>query len=427
MTATVGYFQLTTSTPDGQTIPLAAQVQPGVPFDPVVATNAYLALLPADKRAASNAYFEGGYWLTLWTALLQLIILAFLMRSGLSRGMRDKAEGWSKRKPIQTFLYWTQFIIITTLITFPFTVYVGYFREHQYHLSNQTFGAWLGEEGKGLALSIVLGGLVVVALYGVARKFPRTWNIWGAAVGICFLVLGILIAPVFIVPLFNKVTPLTDARIRGPILSMARANGIQANDVFVVDASKQSKRISANVSGLGNTMRISLNDNLLNRSTPQEIEAVMGHEMGHYVLNHVYKGITFFTIVIVLLFAFLKWAFAWAAARWGTRWGVRDIGDTAGLPIILGAITVFFFLTSPLLVTYTRTAEAEADMFGLNASRQPDGFAQAALQLSEYRKLDPGPVEEYMFFDHPSGRNRIYRSMVWKAEHISDYTSSQIR
>lgn len=422
-----GFFQLTTTTPQGMVIPLAAQVQPGKPFDPIAATNAYLATLPADKRAASNAYFEGGYWIGLWSSVIQLIIVVFFLRSGLSRAMRNRAESWTRRKPLQTFLYWTQFIIITTLLTFPFTVYTDYFREHQYNLSNQTFGAWIGEQGKSLALSVIIGGLVVMALYGVVRRFPRTWNVWGAVVGIVFLVFGILIAPVFIVPLFNKVTPLTDARIRDPILSMARANGIEAKDVFVIDASKQSKRISANVSGIGNTMRITLNDNLLNRSSPQEIQAVMGHEMGHYVLNHVYKGVTFFTIVIVLLFVFIKWAFGWTTARWGEKWGVRDIGDTAGLPIVAGALTVFFFLTAPLLVTYTRTAEAEADMFGLNASRQPDGFAQAALQLSEYRKLDPGPVEEFIFFDHPSGRNRIYRSMVWKAEHLSDYTSSQIR
>lgn len=421
------FFQMTTTTPAGQVIPLAAQVQPGKPFDPVAATNAYLATLPADKKASSDAYFEGGYWIPLWGSIIQIIIVIFLLRSGISRGMRDRAERWTKRKPLQTFAYWAQFILIITLLAFPFTLYTDYFREHQYNLSNLTFAAWLGEQGKSLVLSIFLGGLVVMALYGVVRRFPKTWNLWGALVGIAFVVIGILIAPVFIVPLFNKVTPLTDARIRDPILSMARANGIDAKDVFVVDASKQSKRISANVSGLGNTMRITLNDNLLNRSSPQEIEAVMGHEMGHYVLNHVYKGVMFFSIVIVLLFAFIKWAFGWTTSRWGAAWGIRDIGDTAALPIIAGALTVFFFVTGPILVSYTRATEAEADMFGLNASRQPDGFSQAALQLSEYRKLNPGPLEEILFFDHPSGRNRIYRSMVWKAEHLSDYTSSQIR
>ena len=418
---------MTTSTPQGLVIPLAAQVVPGQRFDPLAATNAYLATLPANKKAASDAYFEGGYWIGLWSSVIQIIIVIFLMRSGLSRSMRDRAERWTSKKPLQTFGYWLQFFIVLTILTFPFTLYTDFFREHQYNLSNLTFGAWMGEQAKSLALGIVIGGLVIMALYGVVRRSPTSWHIWGAAVGIVFAIIGILVAPVFIVPLFNKVTPLTDARIRDPILSMARANGIEANDVFVVDASKQSKRVSANVSGLGSTMRITLNDNLLNRSSPEEIEAVMGHEMGHYVLNHVYKGVTFFTIVIVLLFTFIKWAFGWAERRWGEGWGIRGIGDTAALPVVAGILTVFFFLTSPLLVTFTRTDEAEADAFGLNASRQPDGFSQAALKLAEYRKMDPGPFEEFLFFDHPSGRNRIYRSMVWKSEHLSDYTSSQIR
>ncbi len=369
----------------------------------------------------------GGYWIGLWSSLIQILIVIFLMRSGLSRAMRDRAERWTKRKPLQTFAYWLQFIVVLTLLTFPFTLYTDFFREHQYNLSNLTFGGWMGEQAKSLILSIIIGGLVMMALYGVARRFPQTWHFWGAGVGILFAILGILIAPVFIVPLFNKVTPLTDARIRDPILSMARANGIEAKDVFVVDASKQSKRISANVSGLGNTMRITLNDNLLNRSSPEEIEAVMGHEMGHYVMNHVYKGVTFFIIVIVLLFAFIRWSFGWSMARWGEGWGIRGIGDTAALPLVAGALMVFFFFTAPILVSFTRTQETEADMFGLNAARQPDGMAQAALHLSEYRKLSPGHIEEILFFDHPSGRNRIYRSMVWKSEHLGDYTSSQIR
>jgi STE24 endopeptidase len=420
-------MQMTTSTPQGLVIPLAAQAIPGQKFDPVAATNAYLATLPAEKKAASDAYFEGGYWIGLWSSIIQIIIMIFLMRSGLSRNMRDRSERWSSKKPIQTFGYWLQFFIVLTVLTFPFTLYVDFFREHQYNLSNLTFGSWMGEQGKSLALGIVIGGIIITALYGVVRRFPTSWHIWGSLVGIVFVVIGILLAPVFITPLFNKVTPLTDARIRDPILSMARANGIDANDVFVIDASKQSKRISANVSGIGSTMRITLNDNLLNRASPEEIEAVMGHEMGHYVLNHAYKGVMFFVIVIVLLFAFVKWAFAWTERRWGGKWGIRGIGDTAGLPVIAGILTVFFLFTSPLLNTFTRTDEAEADAFGLNASRQPDGFAQAALALSEYRKMNPGPLEEFLFFDHPSGRNRIYRSMVWKSEHLSDYTSSQIR
>jgi STE24 endopeptidase len=312
------------------------------------------------------------------------------------------------------------------VVSYPWTVYTGYIREHQYGLAAQGFGGWMGDEMKALMLTLILGGIVAMALYGIARRLLRTWHIWGAVVLILFTILGAVIAPVYIAPLFNKFTPLTDARVRDPILSMARANGIPADNVYVSNASKQSKRISANVSGLLGTTRITLNDNLLNRSTLPQIEAVMGHEMGHYVLNHAYKGIMFFTIVIVLAFAFLKRAFGWAQAKWGANWGIRDIGDTAGLPLIALLFGVFFFLAFPLLNTFSRTAEGEADIFGLNAARQPDGFAQAAVQLSEYRKLNPGPIEEWVFYDHPSGRDRIFNSMRWKAEHEADYTSSQI-
>jgi STE24 endopeptidase len=407
-------------------VPPAAQFHPGVKFDPVAATNAYLATLPAEARAKSNAYFEGGYWITLWGFLISSAIFLILLRTGLSRRMRDRAERTTKVRPLQTFLYWVMLSIVLYVLFYPWQLYIGYIREHQYGLATQGFGSWMGDEMKGLLVSLILGGLVAMALYGVARKLPRTWHIWGALVGTLFIILGAVIAPVYIAPLFNKFTPLTDARVRDPILSMARANGIPADNVYVSNASKQSKRISANVSGLFGTTRITLNDNLLNRSTLPQIEAVMGHEMGHYVLHHGYKGIMFFGIVIVIAFAFLKRGFAWAQARWGAGWGIRDIGDTAGLPLIALLFGVFFFVAGPVLNTFTRTIEEEADIFGLNASRQPDGFAQAAVKLSEYRKLNPGPVEEWVFYDHPSGRVRIFNSMRWKAEHEADYTSSQI-
>ncbi len=409
------------------TVPAAAQFHPGTRFDPVAATNAYLATLPAEQKARSDAYFEGGYWIGLWGFLISAAIMLILLRTGLSRKMRDRAERTTRLRPIQTFLYWVQFSLILYVLSYPWTLYTSYIREHQYGLATQGFAGWMGDEGKALALSIVLVGLAVTALYGVARKLPRTWHIWGAVVGIIFIIIGAVIAPVYITPVFNKVTPLTDARVRDPILSLARANGIPADNVYVINASKQSKRISANVSGLLGTTRITLNDNLLNRSTLPQIEAVMGHEMGHYVMNHAYKGIMFFTILIVLAFAFLKWGFGKAWARWGETWGIRDIGDTAGLPLISLLLSIFFFIAAPALINFSRTIEGEADIFGLNAARQPDGFAQAAVKLSEYRKLDPGPFEEWLFYDHPSGRQRIFASMRWKAEHEADYTSSQMR
>jgi STE24 endopeptidase len=188
--------------------------------------------------------------------------------------------------------------------------------------------------------------------------------------------------------------------------------------VYEIDASRQTTRMSANVSGFANTMRITLNDNLLRRGSPEEIQAVMGHEMGHYVLNHIPKAIMFLTILTVVSFAYLFYGLQWALRRWGARWGIQDVGDPAVLPLVVLLFTVLMFVLTPFMNTFTRTQEKEADMFGLNASRQPDGFAQAAIHLSEYRKMRPGKLEEFVFYDHPSGYNRIHSAMVWKGQNL---------
>lgn len=396
-------------------LPCAAIAQAPVD-DPVAATEAYLAKLSPEQRAKSDAYFEGGYWLTLWDFLYGLGVAAILLGTGLSARMRSLAERAVRFRPVQVFLYWLQYLVLTTLLTFPLVLYAGFFREHKYGLSNQTFAEWIGDMLKGLAVGTILGGLAVVGIYAIFRRFPRTWWVWGTVASVAFLVVVMLIAPVFIAPLFNTYTELRDPDLRGPILSLARANGIPAEHVYVFDASKQTKRVSANVSGALGTMRISLNDNLLNRVSPGGVKAVMGHEMGHYVLNHVYESILWFALVLLAGFSFLRWGFNRAVTRWGGRWGVRGIDDPAGLPLLAVLFSVFFFVMTPLNNTWIRVNEAEADMFGLNAAGEPDGFAETALLLGEYRKLHPGPVEEWIFFDHPSGYQRILMAMKWKKE-----------
>ena len=397
-----------------------APVEGAERFDAQAATDAYMATLSPEKRARSDAYFEGGYWLILWGVLYGLGVAWILLGTRLSARMRDLAERLTRFRPLQTFLYALQYILATALLSLPLGIYTGFFREHQYGMSNQTFAAWSGEWLKGLGLGLVLGGLALTALYGVLRKAPRTWWLWGALVSILFLVVGIALGPVYIEPIFNKYTELRDPALRDPILSLARANGIPAEHVYVVDASKQTKRVSANVAGLFGTTRIALNDNLLNRTSPAGVKAVMGHEMGHYVLNHVSKSLLFFGVVLVAGFAFMRWGFDRAAACWGETWGLRGVSDPAGLPLLAALFSLYGFVLTPVINTHIRTGEVEADIFGLNAAREPDGFAEVALQLSEYRKLDPGPVEEWMFFDHPSGRNRISMAMRWKAEHLGD-------
>jgi STE24 endopeptidase len=400
------------------TIRVPAAAQPSDHFDVEAATNAYLAEIPANARAKSDSYFEGGYWLILWDFLYGVALYLLLLHFGWSAGMRNLAERITRFKPLQTFVYWAQFLVLTTILSAPLAVYEGFVRERQYGLATQTFGPWLGDQFKILLVNIVLLGILAVLLVGVVRRWPRSWSIRCAVVSIIFMIFAVMIAPVFIFPLLNKFTVLDDPRITRPILSLARANGIPAQKVYQMDASRQTTRMSANVSGYGQTMRITLNDNLLRRGSPEEIQSVMGHEMGHYVLHHIAKDLLFFSVLIVIFFVFLRWSLDWFLGRRGAKWQVHGIGDTAVIPLVFLVGSLFGFVTTPFFNTHIRTNEFEADMYGLNASRQPDGFAQAAIHLGEYRKMSPGPVEEWIFFDHPSGRNRIRAAMRWKAENL---------
>jgi STE24 endopeptidase len=403
--------------PSVTTVPAAAQPSPN--FNADAATEAYLAQIPASSRARSDSYFEGGYWLILWDFLYGAVISLLLLNLRWSARMRDLAERMTRFKPIQTFVYWAEYSVLTFILGAPLGIYEGYTRERQYGLATQTFGPWAWDQTKGLMIGIVLGGLLVMALFGIVRRLSRTWWLWGSIVTMVFLIFTVLIGPVYLQPIFNKITRLNDPKITQPILSMARANAIAAKDVYQIDASKQTTRMSANVSGFGQTMRITMNDNLLRRGSPEEIQAVMGHEMGHYILNHIYKDLLlFFPIVVVCAFGLLKWSLDWSLKLWGDKWQIRGIGDVAIVPLVILVLSIFGFVTTPILNTHTRAEEREADMYGLNASRQPDGFAQAAIHLGEYRKMRPGPIEEFIFFDHPSGYSRIHRAMQWKAENL---------
>ena len=385
------------------------------PFDPAQAAQAYLDSLGRDTLERSNAYFEGGYWLQLWGFLYGVAIAWLLLNTRLSAWMRDQAARVGKIRLLHDILYLVQYFIITAILGFPLALYEGYFREHAYGLSNLSLAGWLEEEFKGLLIGTLLGALAFAAIYTVIRRFHQNWAILGSVVGIAFLAFFIMISPVFVTPLFNDYTALEEGPLKEGILSLARANGIPVDNVYQFDASKQSNRISANVSGLLGTTRISLNDNLLNRSSPATVKAVMAHEMGHYVLGHSTKLLLSFGLVLAGGFAFMRWGFD----RFNrARWGVRDVGDIAGLPLLMILFSSYMFALTPLTNSIVRSNETEADIFGINASREPEGFALGILSLSEYRKMKPGFWEEILFFDHPSGYNRIYSAMRWRQENL---------
>lgn len=389
-------------------------------FDPDQATQEWLSTLSPEARAKSDAYFEGGYWLTLWDLVVTLVVAWLLLGTGLSRRLRDFNERLIGVRFLQTALYAVEYVAFTSVVSLPWTIYENWFREKQYGMANQDLMGFLGDWFVFFCVFLVIGVIVAPVLYAIVRRMPRTWWIWGSVASIVFSIILVAIGPPVLEPLQNKFYPLKESPLKERVLSMARANGIPATDVYEFDASKQTKRMSAHVSGIGGTTRISMNDNLINRGSPEEVQAVLGHEMGHYVLHHVFHGLVEGSVLVVFGFAFVMWSFDWVRLRWGAGWGIRGIDDVAGLPLAIALVLVLFFLLTPVTNTLTRLQEAEADAFGMNAARQPDGFAQAAIHLAEYRKMEPGKWEEIFFYDHPSGYHRIHRAMVWKAEHLND-------
>jgi STE24 endopeptidase len=389
-------------------------------FDAAKATQKYLARIGGVARARSDAYFEGGYWLKLVDLVYALGVAALLLFLPISTRIRDWAEERTHSRTSQVMLYVGCYVPLVAALTLPLTIYEGFIREHMYGLSNQSFWQWLGDFGIGFALTFAASVLLLPLLYGAIRAARESWWLWGAGLTIAVDILVAVIWPVFIAPLFNHYSPLPESPLKAEILSLARANDVPAANVWLVDASRQSTRVSANVSGFLGTTRISLNDNLLKQGSRDEVLSVMGHEMGHYVMGHVTRGILMDALVILIGFAFLNWGYLWAIELFGGQWQVRKVADVAGLPLLAAIGTLYLFLATPVTNSISRTIEYQADIFGLNAVRKPDAFATVILKLSTYRKLEPGKWEEAIFYDHPSGRTRIESAMRWKKEHIAD-------
>lgn len=408
--------------PPGLQIPDAAR--PGPNFDVDRATDAYLSLLTPAQRVSSDAYFEGGYWLQLWGLLYGFAVAAIFLCSGLSRRLRDFARRRSARPWLQTAIYVALWLVVGFVLALPLSIYSDFFREHQYGLATQGFGGWFSDQLKELMVSLVVAPWILALLYAAVRRVGVRWWLWASGGAFVFMLFAQMLAPVFVAPLFNDYKPLREGATRDAVLSLARANQIPTNHVVEFDASRQTTRISANVAGFLGTTRVALNDNLINKTSLPEIRAVTGHEMGHYVLNHSLRLTVYLTLLIAFGFWFLHRMFDWMLARWGARLGLEGRDDPAALPLGVAILSLFFLLATPLSNSIVRQAEAEADAFGLNAAREPNGFAMAAMRLSAYRKIKPGPLEEIMFYDHPSGYQRVHASMLWLNEDQRNATAN---
>ena len=357
----------------------------------------------SDARAASDfvavpeptptalRYHRSG--LVLWgvTIVWGLAIPAVFLFTGFSARIRTWAQAIGRKWFFVVGLYFAIFSVISFLIDLPLTYYQGFVRQHAYGLSNQTLGKWVGDSLIGLAVGLVIGFLFLWVPYLLLKRSPRRWWLYTGLLMIPFLVLMILVQPVWIDPLFNKFGPMKNKALEANILALAERSGIEGGRVYEVAKSEDTKVLNAYVTGFGNTKRIVLWDTTIAKLDEQELLFVMGHEMGHYVLGHVWKSILFFAAVIMATLFAIHQTAGWLIGRYQHRFGFSELSDVASLPLILLLFSAYLFVITPGVMAFTRFNEHESDRFGLEILQNNHTAATAFVKLQTENLGVPRP------------------------------------
>lgn len=385
-------------------------------FDAAAETAKYLAALPPEAHAKATAYTQGGHWLLLWGALIAILVSWIIIRTGVLAKIRS-AAGKGKIGWLAVLAVLPAWYLMDSLLSLPWGVYTGWWRQTQYGLSSQPLAGWFADWGKGLGVGLLMNLILFSLIYWVMRLSPKRWWLWGGLVSSGFLIFGIVIAPVVIEPMFNKYTPAPAGEVRDAVVAMAEANGVPSDKIFIYNGSKQSNRYTANVSGLFGSARVAMSDTMFKKGADiAEVRGVVGHEMGHFVHMHSLWFAGAFSLLAMLGFWLANRLFPLAVRLLGAR-GVESVSDPAGVPVLLAVLAVLGLLATPLTNTLIRTAEADADNFSLQRVNEPDGLAKALVKTIEYRAATPSQIEELIFYDHPSVGWRVRNAMNWKAAH----------
>jgi len=381
-------------------------------FDPNAATARYIdSLGPAALRKAHD-YTVGKEWMLLWALLVAAVVTWLIVKSGVLD--RLDARFAEKRRNLRAFVIAAAYFVVSAILSLPWTLYAGYFREKSYGRTSQPLADYLGQAALGLAITALVGGLFMMGVYWLMRRAGRNWWIWSGALTAIALSFLILLAPVFVEPLFNKYEPVPPGQVRDAVVEMAQRAGIPADRVYMFNGSRQSNNFTANAGGVGSTARVAISDVAFKNASLDEVRAVTGHEIGHYVLKHTWWGILFYSVAAIMLF--------WVADRTYPRFA-RAFGSSAGLaeprgiPVLLFMVSLFGLLTLPILNSFGRTLETQADIYSLRTENRPDALSIALVKTAEYRYPRPGRIEEVVFYDHPSVEARVRRAMEWKAAH----------
>ena len=340
-------------------------------------------------------------------------VLIVILNTRLSARLRDLAR--VRWRFVTTIIYFGLLSLVTTAAEFPLSLYGGFIVPHQFALTNQTFLSWLGDFAKAVGVDLIVGSFIAaLAILGI-RLFKRWWVVlWLGTIPI--IVIGIVLTPLIIDPLFNDFVPLRDAVLRRDLLDEAARAGISGSRVYQVNKSKQTTTMNAYVTGIGPSKRIVLWDTLLQKLDHDEILGVMGHEMGHYVLHHIWKGTAFAVLIALIVYLIAQRVYERGLARWGARWNISERDDPAALPWLILIASSILFVMSPVTSAFSRHVEHEADKFGLELTHLNEATASSFVKFAEDSKVDPDPPRfiEWWRYSHPAPQRRIDFALSYK-------------
>jgi len=381
-------------------------------FDPNAATARYIDSLGPAALQKAHDYTVGKEWMLLWSLVVAAVVTWLIVRSGILD--RLEARLGDQRRNAAAFAVALVALLLSAILTLPWSVYADWWREKSYGRTSQPFLDWLMQLGIGTLLTSLLGGLFFLGVYWLMRKAGRAWWIWSGGLAAVAFAFVILLSPILIEPLFNHYTPVPPGQVRDAVVEMAQRAGIPPQKVYMFNGSRQSNNFTANAGGVGSTARVAISDVAFKNASLDEVRAVTGHEIGHYVLKHTWWGILFYSIAAIVLFFIADRTFPWFARRFGSS---AALAEPRGLPVLLFMVSLFGLLALPIFNSFSRTLEAQADMYSLRTENRPDALSTSLVKTAEYRYPRPNRFEEIIFYDHPSVESRVRKAMEWKAAH----------
>lgn len=381
-------------------------------FDPAAATKAYIDALGPEALTKAADYTHGSEWLSFWGVVVAGLVTYLFVRLRILD--RIDAKLGKRGFALRTVLVCAAFLLLSAIVTLPWDLYTGWWRETAYGRTSQPLGDYLGQGAISLVIGVLLGALFFLGIYALIRRAGKRWWIWSGGLAAAAISLILLLAPIVIEPLFNDYKPVPAGPVRDALVVQAKEAGIDPDRIYMFDGSRQSNNFTANVSGLGHSARIAISDVALKGASLDEVKAVTGHEIGHYVLGHVWIIVIVFSLLAVLLFFLADRLFPRVARAFGSDAG---IGDPRGFPVLMFLLSLFAFLAQPVLNTLSRTDESAADAYSLQTVNLPDALASALVKTAEYRSPRPNAVEEFVFYSHPSVERRVRAAMEWKTAH----------